>query len=255
MTKNINSIKILVIDNDAAIRRSFTDYLENRGFEVLTAENGRMGLELIEREQPQLALVDLRIPETNCLEVLKKSREFAPDMPKIVLCEANRAGDVVRNLRYGAWDYLVKPVKDLSILEHTVQNVLEKVQLIEENRDHRERLEKLKKLKKKQTKKPDPTSDTLQENEKQLHQSLEKESIRTLAGDIAHDLNNILSSILGYCQLAKMDIDNPKEIKNHIDRIAKGGRRASELVQQILMNFCKSHDISHRNTVRKKGQQ
>ncbi len=50
MNKNTIPIKILVIDDDAAIRDSFADYLEDRDFDVVTAENGRIGLELIEQE-------------------------------------------------------------------------------------------------------------------------------------------------------------------------------------------------------------
>jgi len=231
MNKNTSPVKILVIDDEAAIRHSFADYLEDRDYEVMTAENGRIGLELIERELPQLVLVDLRMPEVDGLEVLKRSGEFAPDIPKIVVSGANRIGDVVRALRYGAWDYVVKPVKDLSILEHTVQNVLEKAQLLQENRDYQAHLEK---LVKERTQKLDQTFKALQENEKQLRQSQKMEAIGTLAGGIAHDFNNILSSIFGYCQLAKMDLDDPEKTNRHINQIVKGGQRATELVQQIL---------------------
>ncbi|MFH2057376.1 MAG: response regulator [Pseudomonadota bacterium] len=143
MNNNTCSVKILVIDDEESIRHSFADYLEDRGFEVLTAENGRIGLELIEREQPHIVLLDLRMPELDGLEVLKQGRGLAPDTPKIVISGANHINDVVGALRYGAWDYLVKPVKDLSILEHTVEKALEKVRLIQENRAYQEDLEEL----------------------------------------------------------------------------------------------------------------
>jgi len=141
MIKESVPVKILVIDDEAAIRHSFSDFLEDLGFEVFTAENGRIGLELIEHNQPQMILVDLRMPELDGLEVLKQSRDLAPDTPKIVISGANRIDDVVQALRYGAWDYLVKPVKDLSILEHTVNKTLEKSQLVQENRLYQEKLE------------------------------------------------------------------------------------------------------------------
>jgi len=143
MDSNNNPVRVLVIDDEATIRHSFTDYLEDQGFEVLTAEDGRIGLELIKQEQPQVILVDLRMPELNGLEVLQRCSEFTPDTPKIVISGANSIGDVVRALRYGAWDYLVKPVTDLSILNHTVLKALEKARLLQENRRYQKHLEEL----------------------------------------------------------------------------------------------------------------
>ncbi|MCP4672369.1 MAG: response regulator [Desulfobacula sp.] len=141
MDKNGNLEKILIIDDEASIRLSFTDYLEDRNFKVFAAENGRIGLELIEKEHPDIILVDLRMPEIDGLEVLKQTRKSVPDTPKIVISGANRIGDVVRALRYGAWDYLVKPVKDLSILGHTVNTTMEKAKLLKENQDYQKHLE------------------------------------------------------------------------------------------------------------------
>ncbi len=136
-------LKILIIDDEVAIRNSFSDYLEDRNYKVLTAENGHIGIELIESEQPHVILVDLRMPKMDGIEVLKLGSKIAPDTPKIVISGANQIGDVVQALRYGAWDYLVKPVKDLSILEYTVEKALEKARLIHENRVYQKHLEKL----------------------------------------------------------------------------------------------------------------
>ncbi len=141
MNNNSDPAKILVIDDEAAIRQSFTDYLEDREFVALTAENGLIGLELLEREQPQLVLVDLRMPELDGLEVLRRGRKIAPDTPKIVVSGANRIDEVVEALRLGAWDYLIKPVRDLSMLGHAVDKAMEKARLLRENRAYQESLE------------------------------------------------------------------------------------------------------------------
>ncbi len=68
----------------------------------------------------------------------------------------------------------------------------------------------------------------------QLFQAQKMEAIGTLTGGIAHDFNNILSSIFGYSQLAKMQIDHPEKAEDNIDQIIKGAQRASTLIQQIL---------------------
>ena len=70
--------------------------------------------------------------------------------------------------------------------------------------------------------------------ETQLQQAQKMEAMGTLAGGIAHDFNNILSGIFGYAQLLEMDINNHEKVKNHLDKIVKGAKRASDLVQQIL---------------------
>ncbi|RLB96982.1 MAG: hypothetical protein DRH34_15875, partial [Deltaproteobacteria bacterium] len=74
----------------------------------------------------------------------------------------------------------------------------------------------------------------LKKIEVQLLQAQKMESIGTLAGGIAHDFNNILSGILGYAQLAEINIDNSVKEKEYIFQIIKNTQRAAELVQQIL---------------------
>lgn len=71
-------------------------------------------------------------------------------------------------------------------------------------------------------------------NEKRLQQAHEMEAIGTLAGGIAHDFNNILSSILGYTELALLDIDEDSGLNEKLQEVYKAGSRARELVGQIL---------------------
>ncbi len=68
----------------------------------------------------------------------------------------------------------------------------------------------------------------------QLEKSQKMEAIGTLAGGIAHDFNNILSGILGYAQLAELNLGSPVKARGHLAQIIKGAQRAAELTQQIL---------------------
>ena len=137
------STKILVIDDEPVIRQVFQYYLEDNDFEVITAEDGEKGLEMFHEHNPQIILTDLRMPKKDGLEVLKHIREHDIDLPVIVISGANRLDDAVQALRLGAWDYLIKPVQDLSILQHTIEKSMEKAELIRENRQYREHLEEL----------------------------------------------------------------------------------------------------------------
>ncbi|MCB8926130.1 MAG: response regulator [Ardenticatenaceae bacterium] len=138
-----SSEKILIIDDDAIVRQSFVDYLDDLGYETLMAENGRIGLDLLSTEYPDLVLVDLRMPEMNGLQFMKEAIHLNPDLPIIVISGANRIEGVIKAQQLGSWDYLMKPVTDLSLLGHAVHKALEKVRLIQENRAYQEKLEAL----------------------------------------------------------------------------------------------------------------
>lgn len=137
------SITILIIDDESIIRQVFSFYLEDMGYSVLTAENGKKGIELYNRERPDVVMTDLRMPEMDGLEVLKKIHEDSEDMPVVVISGANSIDDAVQALRLGAWDYLLKPVQDLSLLGYTIVQCLQKARLLKENREYRENLEDL----------------------------------------------------------------------------------------------------------------
>ena len=124
---------ILVIEDEVFIRESLCDYLEDRGFRVLGAENGRVGLEIFERESPDLVLTDLRMPEVDGLEVLRCAVALSPSTPLIVVSGTGNIADSVQALRLGAWDYVLKPINDLSIILHVVEKALERARLQREN--------------------------------------------------------------------------------------------------------------------------
>ncbi|WP_051309021.1 response regulator [Desulfogranum japonicum] len=139
----MNASRILIIDDEQAILDSFQEYLEDYGYEILTAHNGRQGLELAHSEQPDLILVDLRMPKVGGLEVLAQVSSFSPMTPMIVVSGTGSVGDAAEALHNGAWDYLLKPVEDLSLLLHAVETALEKSRLQKENLEYKEYLEKL----------------------------------------------------------------------------------------------------------------
>lgn len=132
---------IVTIEDDAAVRRSIADYLEYHGWEVLEAENGRAGLEVCRRNAPDLILLDLRLPEMDGLEVMAHLNREHPDTPVIVVSGTGAIADAIEALRLGAWDYLIKPLPNMSVLLHAVQKALERASLIRENRAYQEHLE------------------------------------------------------------------------------------------------------------------
>jgi len=132
---------LLIIDDDEVVRLSLADYLEDSGFTVLQASNGQQGLQIFEREQPDLIICDLRMPQVDGLMLLRRISELSVDTPVLVLSGAGVMSDVVEALRLGAADYLIKPLEDLMVLEHSVNRALDRARLRLENDRYRVKLE------------------------------------------------------------------------------------------------------------------
>jgi DNA-binding response OmpR family regulator len=107
--------KILVIEDDAAIRQGILDALQFEGYETLEASNGDIGLDMAIRVDHDLILLDLVLPGREGLEILRAVRESRPLLPVIILTARGGEADRVQGLRLGADDYVVKPfsVKEL----------------------------------------------------------------------------------------------------------------------------------------------
>ncbi len=133
--------RVLVIDDEDIVRDSIVAYLEDSGFDVLEAENGLEGIAIFKSQSPDIVLCDLRMPVMDGLAVLKEVNQHSPDTPFIVVSGAGVMADVVEALRLGASDYLIKPILDLEVLEHSILRNLKQLRLIEENLAYRGQLE------------------------------------------------------------------------------------------------------------------
>ncbi len=107
--------KVLVIEDDAAVRRGIVDALQFAGYETLESSDGRAGTETAVRARYDLLLLDLVLPGRDGLEVLREVRAARPSLPVIILTARGDEADRVSGLRLGADDYVVKPfsIKEL----------------------------------------------------------------------------------------------------------------------------------------------
>ncbi|HEJ4802723.1 TPA: SpoIIE family protein phosphatase [Pseudomonas aeruginosa] len=135
------SATLLIIDDDEVVRESLAAYLEDSNFKVLQALNGLQGLQIFESEQPDLVICDLRMPQIDGLELIRRIRQTASETPIIVLSGAGVMSDAVEALRLGPADYLIKPLEDLAVLEHSVRRALDRAYLRVENQRYRDKLE------------------------------------------------------------------------------------------------------------------
>lgn len=114
--------KILFIEDESSLQKTFKEILEKEGFSMLSALDGKTGLELAQKEKPDLILLDLILPKLHGFEVLKKLKENkeTKEIPVIILTNLENLEDVERAIELGASTYLVKA-------HYSLEEVLEKI--------------------------------------------------------------------------------------------------------------------------------
>jgi DNA-binding NtrC family response regulator len=110
--------KILVVDDDAKARKLLRDFLELKGYEVLTANGGKEALEKM-KEAPAIVLLDIMMPDTHGLQVLNRIKEISPATGVIMVTSLAEHAIGVESLSRGAFDFVTKPI-DLKHLEEVI---------------------------------------------------------------------------------------------------------------------------------------
>lgn len=132
---------ILTIDDEELVRKILADLLHHSGYEVIEAKDGEQGIEIFRREKPDLILVDLHMPGIDGLQVISTVNKESPNTPIIVVSGGGSLKDAIDAVRRGAWDYITKPVTDMVVLEHAIENSFDRARLIKENEEYRLELE------------------------------------------------------------------------------------------------------------------
>jgi len=117
--------KILFIEDESALQKTFGEVLKQEGYEMISALDGETGLRLAESEKPDLILLDLILPKIHGFDVLKKLKgdKETKDIPVIVLTNLEKIEDVDKALELGATTYLIKA-------EYSLEEVVEKIKKV-----------------------------------------------------------------------------------------------------------------------------
>jgi DNA-binding response OmpR family regulator len=108
--------RIVLVEDEPAIRRGVADVLRHSGYEVIEAGDGDRGLTEASRPDIDLVLLDLMLPRKDGLAVLRELRQIRPAVPVIILTAKGSEDDRVRGLKMGADDYVVKPFSARELL-------------------------------------------------------------------------------------------------------------------------------------------
>ncbi len=124
--------RILVIDDEASMCRSLQIALEEEGYEVLTSQDGREGVELAKTKEIELVITDLKMPRVDGMQVLRELRDFEERLPVVLITAYATVETAVEALKLGAYDYIMKPF-DINEIRKVVTKAFGLIRLQREN--------------------------------------------------------------------------------------------------------------------------
>lgn len=204
--------KILVVDDNPQNRALAQATLEDEDYVVLLAENGEKALELLEAEQPDCILLDVRMPNMDGFEVCARirARPSGSDIPIVFLTALRDVDTFDRALRAGADDFLTKPVQPTELLVR-VRAALKLRRMGAELREH--------------------YSLVRSQRDDLMRLQLQKERLTAF---VVHDLKNPINSMDLHAQMVLRDQQLPERARESVQRIREEARALLRLVLNLL---------------------
>ncbi|MBI2149528.1 MAG: response regulator [Acidobacteria bacterium] len=199
---------LLVEDNPVDFRLLSADFVRigPEEFELKAVTRLSEAVRVLGETGMDVVLLDLFLEDASGLEALARVRQAAPDAPIVVLTGLADEDLALQALKHGAQDYLMKGTVDTRTVFRAIRYAIERKSALTERRLLEQRLLEKQKL----------------------------EAIGTLSGGVAHNFNNILTIILGHCNLMLERMDSDNVNRASIEAIKKAGERAAVLTRQLL---------------------
>jgi signal transduction histidine kinase len=228
--------RILIIDDERVLLDLTAIVLRNRGYQVFTASSAAEGLATIEKEQPELVLLDYMMPSTDGMTALKDIRRIHPEC-YVIMCTGKGSESVaVELMKAGASDYVLKPFNNQDLAER-IEHVLKLRRVELENKllvAERERLTaeiagwnqdlEARVLEK---------TEALKRAQAEIVQSEKLVALGYLSAGMAHSIRNPLNSIALFVQLIKSGLDEEERLE-YVDKILVEVDRIDGILGQLL---------------------
>lgn len=199
--------RVLIVDDDEILREAASQSLSDAGLEVSEAQNGLRAMKSLETSRPDIILMDVMMPEMDGFAATRAIRQLPGfgEVPILIMTALDDVDSINRAFEVGATDFITKPVQTVILVER-IRFMIRAMRMMDRQR-------------------------SLQE---ELAQARKMEALGTLAGGVAHDLNNVLGGIVSYPDLLlfRTPVDSP--LRKPLETIKKSGQKAAAIVQDLL---------------------
>jgi signal transduction histidine kinase len=178
MEKGIDR-RVLLVDDEAGIRKVLGIALEDSGYAVTTAENGEEALRLFREMNPSIVLTDIKMPDMDGIELLQHIKAESPDTEVIMFTGHGDMDLAIKSLKYDATDFVTKPIND-EILEIALKRARERIVMRQQLREYTENLERL-----------------VDEKARQLVEAERMAAVGQTVAELSHTIKNIANSLKG----------------------------------------------------------
>lgn len=203
-----NPPKILVVDDIPIDVLLLSKVLRQEGYHVLSAENGTSAYSIATSQNPDLILLDVMMPGQDgygvCQSLMENS--VTAETPVIFVTAKTKTVDKIRGLNVGGVDYITKPYKPAEVVAR-IHTHLRMRAINEENLEY----------------------------QKAILRSQKAASVSTLAGGVAHNINNLMGAVIGYTDMLRSTLEHDQEAYRYTDKVLEASQRAADLANDLLM--------------------
>ncbi len=205
--------KILVVDDQPINVQLLKRKLEKEGIDISTAFSGQEALDSVEKNRPDLILLDVMMPDMDGIEVCQRLQadESTRSIPVIFVTARNNKEGKLEGLGVGAVDYITKPVD----LDETLARVQTQLRFVAVNRE-------------------------MIDLQRRLVEARRAATIGAVTQGVAHNLNNLLGVVLGYLDLIKSHCDKPEQVKRNAAQVEAAVQRIVAIIRQLSSLVIKS---------------
>ena len=217
--------KILLVDDEAGIRKVLGILLTDYGYQVSTAKNGEEGLHLFKKIRPPIVLTDIKMPGMDGLQLLKAIKDESPDTEVIMITGHGEMELAIQSLKFDATDFITKPIND-EILEIALKRANEKITLKSKLRDYTENLEEL-----------------VKEKSLKLVETERLAAVGETVAGLAHAIKNVAGGLTGGAFVLEkgIDLDNKTYLSQGWNMVKENVGRIKNMALDLL-NYAKDRE-------------
>lgn len=229
--------RILIIDDEKRLRMNLKLLLGHEGYTVTTAANGTEGVTCLQDTTFDLVITDIKMAGLSGFDVMEYIATRSPETPVIVITGYASTPSAVEALRKGAYDYISKPF-EVEMIKISIERALEKGRLQRELKRHMEDLERRVAERTRalevMNEKLNHSLEQLKATQDQLIQTEKLSALGELISGFAHELNNPLTSVLGYAELLSRSAACPERSGPMVEKIRQEAMRCHQIVKNLL---------------------